>query len=337
MKKFNNTYRFLPYIPEPKRTGEWIGEVTSLVNSFNQDNISRTMAYQNFYLLHPDIKWSFLAAMVSRNAGWNMTDLKSDVFLRLLGPRTRDVLFMTYERANWSIFQDAFAQLLLYHYSTIYGRKMFHLCRDFRISRFMEEEWNHYWDYRDGDRLVQSLIINEQHIIQQPVIEHEVYKGRVFGTSLFFIEDHLHFSSVLFPTLQGELFGSSVHGFRKVDNRILLGNLLYKVLFDPRYHPSFTEFALEVEHTGSRTDYEMYCEAAPGTNTPKLREVYEVIPHHWQERTDWWREGGVNPGWYREPARLPEIVLTEWFLHKQSQLRLVAKVKGAVGRIFPWG
>ncbi|TMU86794.1 DUF2515 domain-containing protein [Bacillus sp. BHET2] len=334
MNKYNNTYRFLPYIPEPKRVNKWIEELAALVNSYNQDNISRTHAYQNYFLLHPDIMWSFLASMVSRNAGWNMTDLKGDTFPRLLRSETCDLLFMTFERANWSIFQDAFPQLLLYHYSTIYGKKMFHLCREFQISRFMEKEWDRYWEEKDEIRLVHSLIINEQHLIQQPVIDHNVYKRRVFRTSLFFIEDHLHFSSVLFPTLQGELLGASVHGFRGIDNRIQLGNRLFTLLFHPDYHDLFVRFAMEVEHTGSRKDYEKFCIGMKETNTPELRQVYENVSHNWKDHRDWSKEVIVRRSWYEQPDLLQDIDLTKWFFTKQRQLEKVANIKEAVKRIW---
>ncbi|WP_052504372.1 DUF2515 family protein [Rossellomorea aquimaris] len=336
MKKSSNTYRFLPYIPEPKRTNEWIHEINHLVYLHNQDNISRTMAYQKFFLLHPEIKWSFLASMVSRNAGWNMTDLKGDIFPRLLHPATRDALFMTYERANWSIFQDAFPQLLLYHYSTRYKKKMFHLSKEFHISSFMEEEWNRYWEERDDHRLVHSLIINEQHLIQEPVIDHEVYKKRVFGSSLFFIEDHLHFSSVLFPTLEGELLGASVHGFRKIENRIQLGNRLFKILFQPDYHSSFLNFALQVEHSGSRKDYEQFCKSAPKTNTPMLHQAYVYIPHHWRTHMDWSIQKDIDKEWYQELKLPDKIELSQWYFRKQRQLEKVANIKGVFTKIGKW-
>ena len=330
MKKFSNTYRFLPYIPERKRINEWIDEVNHLVNKYNQDNITRTLAYQTFFLLHPEIKWSFLASMVSRNAGWNMTDLKGDIFPRLLRPETCDLLFMTYERANWSIFQDAFPQLLLYHYSTVYKKKMFHLFKKFHISSFMEGEWNRFWDERDERRLVQSLIINEQHLIQEPVIDHELYKRKVFGTSIFFIEDHLHFSSVLFPTVNGELFGASVHGFRKVKNRIKLGNILFEILFHPKYHRLILEFAMKVEHTGSRTDYEKLYLGAPDTNTPVLQQAYDEIPHDWIHHKDWSRDIMINEAWYENQELPKDINMTKWFFHKQQQLNKMAVVKEAL-------
>ncbi|MCA1063145.1 DUF2515 family protein [Rossellomorea sp. AcN35-11] len=332
MKGINNTYRFLPYISEPKRTNEWIKEVNQLVDLYNQDNITRTMAYQKFFLLHPEIKWAFLASVVSRNAGWNMTDLKGDIFSCLLNGHTADLLFKTYERANWSIFQDAFPQLLLYHYSTLYKRKMFHLMNEFHISSFMEEEWNRFWTERDEDRLVHSLIINEQNLIQEPVINHGVYKKKVFGSPLFLLEEHLHFSSVLFPTLDGQLFGASVHGFRNLHNRIELGKRLFCLLFHPEYHASFLKFALAVGHTGSRRDYEKFCKEAPETNTPMLREVYGKVAHHWVRYTDWSRNINVDGAWYTETDLPKEIELTQWFFQKQRQLEKLAKMKGVFNK-----
>ncbi|PFA70071.1 hypothetical protein CN378_01840 [Bacillus sp. AFS015802] len=337
MKKISNTYRFLPYIPEPKRRNEWINDVNQLVKRYNADNVSRTNAYQAFFLLHPEIKWSFLAAMVSRNAGWNMTDLKGDIFSKLLSPETCEILFMTYERANWSIFQDAFPQLLLYHYSTIYKKKMFHLFKDFHISSFMEEEWNRFWEEGDERRLAQSLIINEQHLIQGPVIEQDLYKRKVFGTVLFFIEDHLHFSSVLFPTLHGELYGASVHGFRDVGNRIKLGNTLFEILFHPEYHRFFLEYAQNVEHTGSRSDYETYCRSVQGTRTPILQQAYDVITHDWNDHRDWSLDSKIQEEWYTKQDLPGDVIMTDWFFNKQRQLEKLAAVKETVKGIWPGG
>lgn len=79
----------------------------------NNDNISRTAQYGKYYFQHPEIKWSLLAHFVSRNAGWNMTDLKNPLYSSLFHEEFRHRLFMTFERANWLIFQDAYPQLLI--------------------------------------------------------------------------------------------------------------------------------------------------------------------------------------------------------------------------------
>jgi Protein of unknown function (DUF2515) len=323
-----NTYRFLPSISEFKREQDLIDFLRVMVDHHNQDNITRTIAYQSYYLHHPEIKWSFLASMVSRNAGWNMTDLEGRTFRTLLTPKTREDLFMTYERANWAIFQDAFPQLLIYHYSTLSEEKMFHLLKDFHISAFIQGEWECFWEHRDGERLVQSQIINEQNLIQKPVIEHPVYKEKVFRSGLFFIEDHLHFCSVVFPTRKGELFGASVHDFKDVNDRIKLGNILYQILFDEKYHSAFFDFAFNISPTGSRRDYEGFCAFdMDGTNTPSLRDVYDKINHHWGIPEDWSSGTKVKKEWYCQPDLDEEPLMTNWFFRKQWQMKRIARLK----------
>lgn len=103
----------------------------------NIDNISRTNCYESFYFRYQEIKWAFLAGLVSRNAGWNMCDLEGKSYSSLLTKQYRSYLFLTYERANWLIFQDAYPQLLLYHYSTKIGRPLFHLLPYFHVSARM--------------------------------------------------------------------------------------------------------------------------------------------------------------------------------------------------------
>ncbi|WP_260842090.1 DUF2515 domain-containing protein [Siminovitchia fortis] len=70
----------------------------------NKDNISRTKCYQRFFLENPEIAWSFLASMVSRNTGWNMGDLYGEIIPEILDEKTRKRLFLSLERANWIIF-----------------------------------------------------------------------------------------------------------------------------------------------------------------------------------------------------------------------------------------
>ncbi|MCA1054600.1 DUF2515 domain-containing protein [Rossellomorea aquimaris] len=333
MDKNTITYRFLPCISEFKRHSEWIDCIRNIVERHNQDNITRTIAYQSFYLLHPEIKWSFLASMVSRNAGWNMTDLEGETLKTLLSAETRKNLFMTYERANWSIFQDAFPQLLVYHYSTLSGEKMFHLLEEFNVSSFMQTEWSRYWDERDGERLVKSQIINEQNLIQGPVIEHPVYKRKVFRTGLFFMEDHLHFCSVIFPTLDGRLIGASVHDFRKLDERIKLGEILYKILFHETFYPSIFEFAQKVQPTGSRKDYEeFFKELNNRASSDVLTSLYNKVNHHWDMEGDWSKKTYVQAAWYEEHDIPEDPSMTAWFFRKQNQLRKVAWLKSKM----PW-
>lgn len=260
--------------------------------------------------------------MVSRNAGWNMCDLEGKWFSQILKKETRKQLFLTYERANWLIFQDAYPQLLLYEYSTNLNTPMFHLLQYFNVSPFMINEWEYYWREKNKRRLMTALIINEQNVIQKPVIEHPIYYKKVFHSILFAIQDYFHFSAVVFPTLEGELYGASVYGFQEVDNRINLGKRLADILFDSEVFGKVIHFAKTTPHTGSRADYEQYMNNKERT-TPLLRETYPVIKHHIHLPNEWTKHRRVKNKWFKKkithhhPWRM-----TDWYLNKQKQLRL---------------
>lgn len=59
----------------------------------NMDNISRTQSYQDYYVRNSEIRWAFLASMVSRNAGWNMTDLKGRYYATVLPQTVKNICF----------------------------------------------------------------------------------------------------------------------------------------------------------------------------------------------------------------------------------------------------
>ncbi len=307
-----------------------IKEIKQKTAEWNIDNITRTNAYFRFFKRHPDIGWSFLASMVSRNGGWNMCDLEGAIFPHLLKPAARKQLFLTYERANWLIFHDVFPQLLLYHYSTKMNRPLFHLLKQFRVSSFMQKEWPVFWEKQDSRRLTAALIINEQNVIQNPIIDHPIYKHKVFLSPEFFLQDWMHFSCVLFPTCGGELYGASVSGFRKVSNRIELGKRLAKILFHPRLFPHFLEFAERTAHTGSRHDFEQYFKQKVPRQTPYLRATYPVIEHNRHEYSDW-SKGRLfpGPGLFLPAKEKGPIHLTDWYIAKRDQLYLMVAFKKA--------
>lgn len=305
---------------------EIIRQIQLETNEKNIDNITRTNGYFTYFKKNPEIIWSFLASMVSRNGGWNMCDLEGDVFPQFLEPRTRKQLFLTYERANWLIFHDVFPQLLIYQYSTKLNQPMFHLLPFFYVSSFMQKEWRRFWQENDQARLVTSLIINEQNVIQKPVIEHPVYKKRVFHSMIFSFQDWLHFSCVLFPTCGGELYGASVNGFRSLSKRINLGKRLARILFDPRLFPYFLEFAEKTPHTGSRFDYEQYfkTEDRKKRETPFLRTTFPVIQHHRRQYDDWSLKKKVSFSWRHLPvSHHHPIHLTDWYFTKKDQLQVM--------------
>lgn len=173
-----------------------------------------------------------------------------------------------------------------------------------------------------------ALIINEQNVIHNPVIRHPVYKKRVFNTMMFSFEDYLHFSTVLFPTCEGELYGASVNGFKSVSKRINLGKRLASILFDSRYYPLFLEFALQTEHTASRHDYEQYFPYDKKRDTPFLRCTYPIIQHHFHQQGDWYKERKFHKKWFsQELNHRHPVHLTEWYKKKQKQLHAMISVK----------
>jgi hypothetical protein len=290
----------------------------------NIDNISRTNAYFAYFKKYPDIIWSFLASMVSRNGGWNMCDLEGEIFPELIDAKIRKQLFLTYERANWLIFHDAFPQLLLYQYSTKIKKPMFHLLPFFHVSGFIQSEWERYWQEPDKQRLTTALIINEQNVIQSPIIDHPLYKKKVFHSKYFVFQDWLHFSCVLFPTCGGEVYGASVNGFRTVSKRINLGKRLASILFHPRLFPHFYEFAEKTPHTGSRYDYEQYFKLRTNRNTPMLRTTFPIIEHHQHIFNDWSKQRIISPVWLYFPVRHRHTIhLTDWYFKKSNELQLL--------------
>lgn len=288
----------------------------------NIDNISRTECYADFYERNKEVKWSFLASMVSRNAGWNMTDLQGGWFPLIIDDGKRKRLFLTYERANWLIFSDAFPQLLIYEISKQLNKPMFHLLKAFSVSIFIETEWEIFWKFRNGNRLITSQIINEQNLIQRPVIEHPIYKKRVFHSALYKIQDWLHFSAVIFPTLEGRLFGYSVHGFQSVDNRIKLGKGLAELLFHQNYYDKFYEFSRSTVHTGSRFDYETYLSINNRRDTPYLRLTYPIIKHHRAFVQEDWFKGKWKEKWYTPEKLSSDYDITNWYMKKRKQLKI---------------
>ncbi|WP_315970025.1 DUF2515 domain-containing protein [Bacillus massilinigeriensis] len=305
-----------------------ITEISRKMQVKNMDNISRTNAYFQFYHLYPEIEWAFLASMVSRNAGWNMCDLEGKWYPKIIDSNRRVKLFLTYERANWLIFQDAYPQLLLYHYSTKRNRPMFHLLKYFRVSSFMEREWMEFWSKRNKMRLLVALIINEQNVIEQPIIKHPFYKNNVFDTFLFSFQDSFHFSAVLLPTCKGELYGASVNGFTSVTKRINLGKRLADILFSPSLYSDFIQFANSTIHTGSRHDYEQYFKNPPKRSTPFLRTTFPVIEHRLGKWNDWSKKRRILRRWKNPKVKhIQPIHLTNWYVQKQKQLRWYIRIK----------
>ncbi|MFF3022629.1 DUF2515 family protein [Gottfriedia sp. NPDC057948] len=293
---------------------------------YNADNISRTIAYQEYFLRQSEIEWSFLASMVSRNAGYNMTDLENQIFVNGLSVKQRKQLFMTYERANWIIFLDAFPQLLLFEYSKVNNKPLFYLLKYFSISSFMEIEWEKYWTDRDKKRLVYSLIINEQNMIERPVIQNKFFKSEVFNSLAFKLQEQLKLSYVILPTRNGELYGLGVYQFEDLTKRIQIGKQLYSILFHEDLHNEFIDFAMQTIHTGSRSDYEGLV-GITSSNNPKLRDVYPIIPHTRTALDDWYTNSKILNEWYEYEEVINGDSFKQSFLIKQELLGSLLKLK----------
>ncbi|MFC4557351.1 DUF2515 family protein [Virgibacillus kekensis] len=293
--------------------------ISRQVSSHNLDNISRTRAYQNFFLEFPEIKWAFVASMVSRNAGWNMTDLFLSPFRKLLSHKERKQLFMTYERANWLIFSDAYPQLLIYKLSKELNKPMFHLLPAFHVSRFMVKEWFIFWEDQDEHRLMTALIINEQNVIHQPVIKQSYFKYQIFLRFPYLLQDRLFMNAVLIPAFQDKLYGIYIHGFTNLTRRITVGKQIASVLFNPLVYEGVKQFAVETEHTGSRRDYErlLYRHFEKG---PLLRTVYPVINHQDNIRKDWCRKGGIHHKWWAQDDCKPDAEVANSFYKRRKIL-----------------
>lgn len=284
----------------------------------NRNNVTRTQAYWELFNRRPELHWALLAHMVSRNAGWSMSDLKGELLPYLLDNRQQEHIMAFLERANALIFHDAYPQLLLYEASLRANRPLFHLLSHLQVSLFMRPVWEVFWERRDSALLTMGLIINEQHFIEQRVVQHPVYKKTVLDTLFFYAQSLLQLNQVVFP--YGEhgrlrLAGLILDDFTQLDNRIQCGIQLYALLFGiPAVHQGVLAFAGHMRHSGSRADYWPHlfapirqrppvprgqlkewldgCSLRPGASplySPRLENAWKDRPMAEPEAGDWCR------------------------------------------------
>lgn len=293
-----------------------IQQIQDQTEECNKNNVTRTKAYLDFYNKHPEIHWAFLGHMVSRNGGWNMTDLKGELLQRLLPNTERDNFFLFLERGNWLIFQDVYQQFLIYEESLRRGVNLFYLLPYMNISSFMETIWSLFMKSKDTYILTVSLIINEQSYLESRIIENSTYKKKVFSTLEFKIQDILSMNHVIFPYNENgkiRLVGQTLHHFQSLHERILLGKRLYVVLFgDLERLELVKKWANANPHTGSRKDYWPHifhdideglprfflkqklnhCQLLPGASriySPFLQYAWKDQKHHPAEVGDWYQ------------------------------------------------
>ncbi|MFA9557034.1 DUF2515 family protein [Evansella sp. AB-rgal1] len=289
--QIENISSALPIYPEEKLV---IEKIKSLTIERNSNNITRTAAYLEFYMDHDEIHWAFLAHMVSRNGGYNMTDLKGEVISNFLNVKEKIHFFLMLEKANAAIFHDAYTQLLLYKESIKQGKSFFYLLPAFGVSRFMIPIWEKFYNTKNSQLLTVGLIINEQHYLEKRVMENSFFQKSVFTSWKFELQEYFHLTKVLFPYYRKNrisLAGMNVNNFTSVEERIKVGKKLYAILFGiPIIYDGCNKFAKSIIHSGSREDYCTYFTANKEESaklfSPKLVNVWENQQHSFQAG-DW--------------------------------------------------
>lgn len=241
-------------------------EIAAATREAGRSNLSRTAAYLECYEACPELHWAFLAHMVSRNAGWAMTDLRGRME-QLVAEKDQQLLYRFIERSNALIFQDAYPQLLLYKKSRETGSSHFHLLSRFHVSKFMIPFWERFWVDRNSALLTVGLIINEQNYIEQRVMQHPYYRKHITGRAAYHMQSLAGLNQVVFPLLEDDegclssdgatrLAGRVVSDFGSLEARIALGKSLYAMLMGLRaVSEGAHRFAARVPHSGSRSDY----------------------------------------------------------------------------------
>lgn len=313
MKK--KTACILPCLSENDK--QCINLIREQTRKLNQNNVTRTQAYFQFYLQYPEIHWALLGHMISRNVGWNMTDLKGDLLTKLLSERDQKAFFSFLERGSWLIFQDVYPQFSVYDLSVRGSKEMFHLLPFFYTSTFMETMWRYFWHSGDSYTLAIAMVINEQSHLGKELIQNNHFKKTVTGTVSFKMYEFLRLNNILFPYFAGgkiektSLVGATSHQFTSLHERILFGKNLYSILFQRKeILEGVLNWARECPHTGSRKDYwpdlfndvnesfprSLYkrrvknCLLKKGAKrlySPPLKYAWRDVPHEETKSGDW--------------------------------------------------
>lgn len=239
----------------------WLSETAER----NVDNVARTDSYLALYAwtrVHGrELPWVLMAHLVSRNAGYLMTDLAR----QLDGKAGADAalaaamqnLFGLLERANFVIFEDAWHHVL----SHLLGRPL----EPGRVPRFMIDAWARH-DPAEERPIVLDLVHNEQHMIEHRAVHHPEL---VHGRRLFEIiemtgrEKPLEFPAPDAPQIK-------VSGFSQVARRIDAGRKIFdEVVADRDRRDRMFTWAMAHPHTGDRAVH-------GGKPGPTLRDAWPV-------------------------------------------------------------
>ncbi len=179
----------------------------------NQNNIFRTFYYKLYWQEHPEVPWAFLAHLVSRNAGYQMSD--ADRYQRVLlwslgtlgvgaaawgaSSKQMEAFFAYLETGNFLIFRDVCPGLEAYRLAKMHpdhSDELFELLRNpaFTVDPFVIDNWKAFFaaaqdnawspewslDWSPGSAIQRhsfALIINEQNQIQDRLVSNNRYLG----------------------------------------------------------------------------------------------------------------------------------------------------------------
>jgi hypothetical protein len=256
----------------------------------NRDNVARTESYLELYALARahgvDLPWVLMAHLVSRNAGYLMTDLAEGGRATAFFTREAlDELFLFLERANFLIFDDAWHHVM--HHAL--GRAS---ALDDRTPRFVREAWARYEAAAAGGvtpalerALVLDLVTNEQNLIESRVVHHPRF-ARARAMVAFF-EDAGIDGPVVLPLTPARI---KVGAFERLEKRIEAGRRIFDEVLAPKdERDAIFAWAAATPHAGSRAAYK---EGASGAT---LREGWPVG----RVRALW---AGVHGAQERDPA-----------------------------------
>ncbi len=249
------------------------------IHARNVDNVARTDSYLELYAhtrgAGHELPWLFMAHMVSRNAGYLMSDL-ARTLTDARTPRTPSVVqvietvMALLERANYLIFHDAWFHVL--------GHLLGRTAEAGRTPAFMRAAWLRYEHaaVRAIDRaleraLVMDLVHNEQHFIERRVVHHPRFAAGL--ATIEMIEREGREKPIHFPIGPAPNSPNSeirVGGFADLTRRITTGARIFdEVLADRGRRDALYVWARSHPHTGSRMVY-------GGKPGPTVREAWPV-------------------------------------------------------------
>ncbi|PEP95479.1 hypothetical protein COE95_26365 [Bacillus toyonensis] len=315
-----------------------INNIKIQTEQLNKNNVTRTRAYYQFYIRYPEIHWALLGHMVSRNGGWNMTDLKGDLYTKLLSEKDQITFFSFLERGNWLIFQDVYPQFLLYEQSVKKAKKLFHLLPHLNVSTFMETMWNDFWKTGNKKTLAIATIINEQNYLEKRVIQNAHFQKTVLNSIGFKLFDFFQFNHILFPFYENNtdqktlLIGDTMKHFTSLHERILIGKRLYSLLFrDTHILSQIIYWAEHHPHTGSRKDY--WPHLFSSVNESFSREFYKRRIKKCQLRSGAYRIYSPALIYAWRDMKHEEVESEDWFTDWQVVNYLVDKEENMNGKI----